>query len=73
LWISVSVIYILGVFNSAYFMGAAVLGVVNTTLEIICYWAGFSKNKKIPKWYPPVGSMVMGIPLILLVLYLVSK
>lgn len=70
LWLSVSVIYVLGILNPAYLMGAVVLGIVNITLEIVCYWGGFSKNRKIPKWYPPVGTIVMGIPLILIILYL---
>ncbi len=70
LWISVSVIYVLGALNTIYFMGAAVLGIVNISLEIVSYWIGFSKNRNIPKWYPPVGTMVMGIPLVLIVLEL---
>ena len=74
LWISISVLYILGVFSSTYFIGASVVGIVNITLEIICYWVGFSKNRKIPKWYPPVGTIVMAIPLVLIVLnLLISK
>lgn len=70
LWISVSVIYMLGVLNSEYFMGATVLGVVNISLEIISYWAGFSKNRNMPKWYPPIATVVMMIPLILIILNL---
>lgn len=72
LWISVSLIYLLGAFNTAYFIGATTLGIVNIILEIISYWAGFSKNKNLPKWYPPVGTIVMSIPLILMVLNLLN-
>lgn len=73
LWISVSLIYLLGAFNTAYFIGATTLGIVNIILEIISYWAGFSKNKNLPKWYPPFGTIVMSIPLILMVLNLLKS
>jgi len=73
LWISVSVIYVLGAFNTTYFMGASVLGIVNIILEIISYWAGFSKNRNMPKWYPPVASLLMATPLILIILNLIGK
>jgi hypothetical protein len=73
LWISVSVIYVLGALNSAYFMGATTLGIVNIVLEIISYWAGFSKNRNMIKYYPPISTIVMAIPLILIVLNLLNK
>ena len=73
LWISVSVIYVLGIFNTEYFIGATILGIVNIVLEIISYWAGFSKNKNLPKWYAPVGTIVMGTPLILMILNLLNR
>lgn len=72
LWLSVSVIYVFGVFNTVYFNGAITLGIVNIVLEILSYWAGFSKNKNIPKWYPPVGTIVMTIPLVLMVIDLIN-
>ena len=70
LWISVSVIYVLGALNTAYFMGATILGIVNIILEIISYWAGFSKNRNMIKYYP---TIVMSIPLILMVVNLLNK
>lgn len=72
LWISVSVIYVLGVFDKAFFMGATILGIVNIVLEIISYWAGFGKMRNLPKWYPWVGTIVMSIPLVLMVFNLMK-
>jgi len=73
LWISVSVIYILGAWNTEYFKAATILGIVNIVLEIISYWAGFKKNKNMLKYYPPLSTIVMAIPLILIVINLLNK
>ncbi len=54
-------------------MGATILGIVNIILEIISYWAGFNKNKNMVKYYPPLATIVMTIPLILIVLNLLIK
>lgn len=73
LWISVSVIYVLGALNTAYFMGATTLGIVNIILEVISYWAGFSKNRNMIKYYPPIATIVMSIPLVLMILNLINR
>ena len=66
-------IYILGALNTAYFMGATTLGIVNIILEVISYWAGFSKNRNMIKYYPPIATIVMAIPLVLMILNLIIR
>lgn len=73
LWISVSVIYILGAVNPVYFMGETTLGIVNIVLEIISYWAGFGENRNMNKYYSYFSTIVMAIPLILIVSNLLNK
>lgn len=69
LWFSVSIIYILGIFNIEYYLAAVTLGIINITFEILSYW-GNLKNKGLPKWYPLAGTLVMVIPLLFLILSL---
>lgn len=66
LWLTVSIIYFIGAFNWEYFKAASLMAIVNIILEIISYWVGFIKNRKL-KVYAPLATLVMCIPLILII------
>lgn len=68
LWMSVSIIYILGVIKYDYFNVAKTLALINISLEIISYWCGYFKNRQIKKLHIISGTILMMIPFCLILL-----